>query len=83
MVEVDDDHGVIWTKPDDHEWAEYDPLAGLGAIWANQFFAGFGDGSARAIEMSEGPKAVIAYFTGAARGQPERGGLDAIRSRLP
>jgi hypothetical protein len=49
VVEVDPEHEVIWTKPDDWEVDWKDPTKGLTGGPGNSFVAGFMDGSVRAI----------------------------------
>jgi hypothetical protein len=49
ILEVGEDKSVIWTKPDDMEFDRKAPLAGLGAIPPEGFFAAFADGSVRKI----------------------------------
>ena len=44
-VEVDDDHAVIWTKPEDLQFDPKDPTRGLGRFFEGGFNAGFCDGS--------------------------------------
>lgn len=44
-VEADDDHAVIWTKPEDLQFDPKDPTKGLGRFYPDGFNAGFGDGS--------------------------------------
>lgn len=45
IVEADDTHGVIWTKPEDYPWDVANPAAGLGNIWSGNFFVALADGS--------------------------------------
>jgi hypothetical protein len=49
LVEVDPEHEVIWTKPDDWEVNWADPTKGLTGGPGDSFVAGFLDGSVRAI----------------------------------
>jgi hypothetical protein len=48
-VETDEDHMVIWTKPEDLEVDFDDILAGLEGAWEGGFLVGLADGSARFI----------------------------------
>ena len=43
LVEADDDHAVIWTKPEDWQFDLQQPLAGLGHAHAGGFNALFAD----------------------------------------
>jgi hypothetical protein len=63
VVEADDDHAVIWTRPQDLEWDSDDPSAGLGHIWSGHFFAALADGSCRRIFLSVGPETLRGLFT--------------------
>ncbi len=55
-VEVDDDHAVTWTKPDDLDFDPQKPLAGLKGLWPNGFIAAFCDGSVRFIPATVAPE---------------------------
>ena len=63
FVEVDDTHASIWTKPDDYEWDEQQPFAGIGNIWSGRFYAAFGDGRVEKIFTSTSPADLGAMFT--------------------
>lgn len=63
VVEVDDDHAVVWTQPADYEWEAGDLGAGLGQIWSGTFFATLADGSSRRIDLSAGPDLLRGLFT--------------------
>jgi len=63
VVEVDDDHAVIWTKPDDYEYTDEDPLQALRNTWRNVFLAGMCDGSVQAISSTINPDVLKALFT--------------------
>ena len=45
VVEVDDQHAAIWTKPDDWPFDPKDPAKGLGHFFDGGFNAAFFDGS--------------------------------------
>jgi hypothetical protein len=62
-VEVSDERAVVWTKPDDFQYDEQDPLKGLVGIWPGGFIAGFTDGSVRFLPSSIDAKTVNALFT--------------------
>ena len=49
IVEADDDHAVIWTKPDDLELDEKNPHAGLGKLRKGGFLAAMCDGAVNFI----------------------------------
>ncbi len=75
FVEADDDHAVIWTKPDDLEWSIDAPTAGLGNIWSGQFFVGFADGRVADLPNSTPANDLKALFT---RDGGERVRLDSF-----
>jgi len=52
VVEASDEKAVVWTKPDDFEYKEAEPLAGLVDRWSAGFLAAFCDGSVRSIAQS-------------------------------
>jgi hypothetical protein len=52
VVEASDQKAVVWTKPDDFEYNESDPLAGLVDRSSAGFLAAFCDGSVRLIPAS-------------------------------
>jgi prepilin-type processing-associated H-X9-DG protein len=52
VVEADDDHAVIWTKPGDWQFDPQKPMAGLGRAHPGGFNALFTDGSVRLIASS-------------------------------
>jgi hypothetical protein len=62
IVEVDDLHSVIWTKPDDLTFEPGEPKKGLG----KQILAAFCDGSCQIIPGAVDDKALKALFTRAA-----------------
>ncbi len=47
VVEASDAKAVPWTKPDDFEYDEKNPAAGLGGLFPGGFNAAFCDGSVR------------------------------------
>ncbi|MEX2137680.1 MAG: DUF1559 domain-containing protein [Pirellulales bacterium] len=69
VVEVDPQHEVIWTKPDDWEVDLNDPMKGLTHNPGNTFVAGFMDGKVRAIRKSI-DKEVLRRLLQAADGLP-------------
>jgi hypothetical protein len=62
VVEVSDKRAVIWTKPDDFEFNDKNPLDGLLGLWPGGFQAAFCDGSVRFISRTVNPKALINAF---------------------
>lgn len=63
VVEADDEKAVEWTKPDDLDVSEKDPLAGLGGIHPEGFLAANADGSVHVIPYATAAKKVWAMFT--------------------
>jgi len=62
-VEVPDAKAVIWTKPDDFEPNQQNPLDGLLGLRSGGFIAAMCDGSVRFIPPSIDPKALHGLFT--------------------
>ncbi|MBV9126100.1 MAG: DUF1559 domain-containing protein, partial [Planctomycetes bacterium] len=62
VVEVSDRKAVIWTKPDDFELNEKNPLDGLGGLWPGGFLAALCDGSVRMIRNTIDPKVLLNLF---------------------
>jgi hypothetical protein len=56
VVEANDDHAVTWTKPDDWQYDETDPMAGLGKAHAGGFEVGFADGSVQMLSKELSPE---------------------------
>lgn len=63
IVEVNADHAVTWTKPDDWQYDEQHPLAGLGAAHPGGFNAGFADASVRFLSSKIDPTTFHAMLT--------------------
>ncbi len=63
LVEASDEKAVIWTKPDDFEYSEEDPIKGLVGLHPNVFLAGFVDGSIQTLPASINPQDLKAFFT--------------------
>jgi prepilin-type processing-associated H-X9-DG protein len=63
VVEADNDHAVIWTKPEDWQFDPQHPMAGLGRAHPGGFNALFGDGSVRFIARNIDPKVFQAMLT--------------------
>jgi prepilin-type processing-associated H-X9-DG protein len=62
-VEVPDSKAVIWTKPDDFEYDEENPMKGLIGLQPGGFNVGFADGSVHFIRSSIKPETLKAMFT--------------------
>jgi hypothetical protein len=64
MVEVDDEHAVIWTKPEDLQFDPKDPTKGLARFANDGFNAGLFDGSVLFMKWPKEPKQVemLRYF---------------------
>jgi len=63
LVEVADEHAVIWTKPEDLEYDPKQPMAKLGSFHPGIFTAAFCDGSVRAMEEGFDIELLKAMFT--------------------
>ncbi len=63
VVEADDDHAVIWTKPDDLVINAKRPLNGLWMRPPGGFLAQFGDGQVMMIRQTIRPENLAALFT--------------------
>jgi len=75
-VEASDDKAVIWTKPDDFEYGQQDPMKGLVGLWPDGFVAAMADGSVRFVWSSIDPAVLKAFFT---RNGGEKVGPEALR----
>jgi hypothetical protein len=62
-VEVSDDRAVVWTRPDDFEYDEANPMKGLFGLWPDGIIVGLVDGSTRFLRSSVDPAALKAMFT--------------------
>lgn len=67
VVETDDEHAVIWTKPDDLAYDPANPLAGLGSHFGEGFLAGSADSAAHFLPRDVKPEALRQLFTAAGR----------------
>jgi hypothetical protein len=63
LVEASDEKAVPWTKPDDFDYDEKDPIKGLVGLQNNGFLALMADGSVRVIGNSIKPSVLNALFT--------------------
>jgi Protein of unknown function (DUF1559) len=63
LVDADDDHAVIWTKPEDLKYDAKEPLKGLGFKYDGSFLSAFADGSVHALKKSIDKDTLRALFT--------------------
>ena len=63
LVEVSDEKAVVWTKPDDFEYGDDDPLNGLIGLYPSVFNAAFADGSVRSLPATIAPDIIKGLFT--------------------
>jgi hypothetical protein len=63
MVETSDDKAVVWTKPDDFEADDKNPIAGLVGLRDGVFLAVFCDGHVDAIPADVDPDELKALYT--------------------
>jgi len=63
IVEADDQHAVVWTRPDDLAVDRKDPAKGLGGTYAGGFLAAFCDGSVRFMAATLPREHVWAFLT--------------------
>jgi hypothetical protein len=63
VVEVDDDHAVPWTKPDDWQFDPQHPSSGLAQFINGRFNAALFDGSVRVVSKALDPNSLKALFT--------------------
>jgi hypothetical protein len=63
LVEADDDHAVVWTKPDDWQYDVQRPLAGLGRAHPDGFNVLFADDSMRVLPRTVDPILFHALLT--------------------
>ncbi len=63
LLEVDADQAVIWSKPDDWQFDDKKPLAGLGRLRGGHFLTAFADGSVRQLPLGLNPDSAKGMFT--------------------
>ena len=63
VVDADNEHAVIWTKPDDLKYDAKNPFAGLVGHHRKGFLVALGDGSARFVSTKVSKETVRAAFT--------------------
>ena len=62
VLEVDDDHAVTWTKPDDWKYDPKHPMQGLGNLDAGRFHTAFCDGSVHVIRTRIEPEVMCSLI---------------------
>jgi hypothetical protein len=63
LVEADDDHAVVWTRPADLKYDPEQPHKGLGGHFEGGFLAALADGSAHFIRKTVSKKTLQNAFT--------------------
>ena len=63
LVDADDDHAVVWTKPEDLNYDAKTPMKGLSGRYHSGFLAAFADGSVHFISKSISKTTLQALFT--------------------
>jgi hypothetical protein len=63
VVDTNDDHGVIWTRPEDLPYDVKDPVKALTGHFPGGFIAAFVDGSVQFIKDTISAKRLRALFT--------------------
>ena len=63
LVDADDDHAVIWTKPDDLKYDPDKPLVGLKGHHKGRIVAAFADGSVHTLRDTIPEETLRALFT--------------------
>ncbi len=63
LLEVDDTHAPVWTKPEDFPVDLSQPAKGLGGVFEGGFLAAFCDGYVRFIPDKINAKTLRAVFT--------------------
>ena len=63
FVQADDDHAVVWTKPEDLAYDAKDAMKGLGGRFTGGFPTAFADGSVHFIPKSIDKDTLRALFT--------------------
>ena len=63
ILEVDDAHAVVWTKPEDLTFDSDNPTKGLGGLYEGGFWVAFCDGSTLFIRLPMDATKLRALFT--------------------
>ena len=66
VVEADDEHAVVWSKPDDLPYDPKEPLRGLGGHAKDGFMAVLCDNSVHFFPLTMKPDSLRAFFSAAA-----------------
>ncbi len=74
IVEAADEKAVIWTKPDDFEIDNQNPLKGLAGLHPSVFLVGFADGSVHTLSASIDPEVLKGLFS--------RNGGEAVQGKF-
>ena len=70
LLQVNDPHAIIWTKPKDWTYDEKEPLHGLdGSLHPGVFLVSFADGAVRAISETVDPEVFYKLLTVAGKEQ--------------
>jgi len=69
-MEADDQHAVVWTKPDDLPYDPKEPLRGLGGHIRQGFIALYCDGHTQFVPVTVDPEVLRAAFSAAAGDGP-------------
>jgi len=70
VVEADDQHAVVWSKPDDLPYDPKEPLRGLGGHMKDGFMAVLCDNSVHFFPLTMKPDSLRAFFSAAAGDSP-------------
>ncbi len=63
IVDADDEHAVVWTKPEDLKLDPKEPHKGISSRFPQGFLAAFVDGSVRIVSSKVSKEALNALFT--------------------
>jgi Protein of unknown function (DUF1559) len=63
LVDANDDHAVVWTKPEDLDYDAKTPMKGLGGRYHAGFLAAMADGSLRLVNTGVSNTTLQAAFT--------------------
>ena len=74
IVEASDEKAVIWTKPDDFEIDNDNPVKGLAGLHPGVILAGFADGSVHTLSATINPEVLRGLFS--------RNGGEAVQGKF-
>jgi len=63
LVDANDDHAVVWTKPEDLDYDAKAPMTGLGGRYHGGFLVSMADGSVRLVNTGISKTTLQAAFT--------------------